>query len=244
MDYVHASRTGETGEDRVEKATETAQEVSNRPGLLLRIDDLYLTGEVGFVNEDQTPSYRIFLQQAELQLTNLSNQFRQGSSRVRLTGKFMGSGQTEIEGRFRPEQDGPDFDLYVRLVETQLKSMNDVLRAYGDFDVSQGLFSLFTEVHVQNDRIDGYVKPFFQNLYVHDPSQDEEDSLFQKLYEGLIDSIANLLKNEATERVATKADISGKVENPEASTWQIIVNLIQNAFFDIILPGFEQQVRS
>jgi hypothetical protein len=39
--------------------------------------------------------------------------------------------------------------------------------------------------------------------------------------------------------VATKADISGPLENPQASTWQVLLNLIQNAIFRAILPGFE-----
>jgi hypothetical protein len=41
--------------------------------------------------------------------------------------------------------------------------------------------------------------------------------------------------------VATRADLSGEVEDPETSTWQIIVRLVQNAFFRSILPGFERE---
>jgi hypothetical protein len=41
------------------------------------------------------------------------------------------------------------------------------------------------------------------------------------------------------DEVATKSDMSGPVENPQANTWQIIVKLVQNAFFNAILPGFE-----
>jgi hypothetical protein len=42
--------------------------------------------------------------------------------------------------------------------------------------------------------------------------------------------------------VATKADISSPLENPQASTWQVLVNLIQNATLQAILPGFEREV--
>jgi hypothetical protein len=34
-------------------------------------------------------------------------------------------------------------------------------------------------------------------------------------------------------------DMSGPVENPQANALQIIGNLIRNAFFNAILPGFE-----
>jgi hypothetical protein len=40
--------------------------------------------------------------------------------------------------------------------------------------------------------------------------------------------------------VATKAEVSGPVENPKANTWEMVIDLIRNAFFEAILPGFER----
>ncbi len=239
-DFIHSAETAAEEKEKAEQARETAKQVTDKPGLLLKIDELQLTGEVGFVNEAQDPSYRLFLHEADLRLKNLSNQFREGTAEVQLSGNLMGSGKSEVLARFRPEKNGPDFDLHIRIVGTDMRAMNDLLRAYGDFDVTQGRFSLFAEMHVRDQQVDGYVKPFFKDLNVYDPSQDEEKGLFQKLYEGLLDAIAELLKNEASEQVATKANISGRIEDPESSTWEIIANLIQNAFFNIILPGFEE----
>jgi hypothetical protein len=42
--------------------------------------------------------------------------------------------------------------------------------------------------------------------------------------------------------VATQATIAGPLDNPQASTWQVLINLIQNAFFQAILPGFEREL--
>jgi hypothetical protein len=244
IDYIHSAQTAENESAKAEKAQEVVEDVSDRPGLFLRIDDLRLSGEVGFVNEAQDPSYRIFLHQTELHLTNLSNQFREGVAEARLKGYFMGSGETEILARLRPEQDGPDFDLFLRSLGTQMTSMNDLLRAYGNFDVTEGRFSLFTEIHVRDGYVEGYVKPFFRDLTVYDPEQDAEKNLFQRLYEAVLDVIGEILTNPETQKIATIADISGPVEDPDSSTWQIIVNLIRNAFFDIILPGFGAEVGS
>jgi hypothetical protein len=41
--------------------------------------------------------------------------------------------------------------------------------------------------------------------------------------------------------VVTNITISGKLSNPESSTWETIIVLIQNAFFKAILPGFERE---
>jgi hypothetical protein len=86
---------------------------------------------------------------------------------------------------------------------------------------------------------------FFRNMKVYDTRQDHEKSLFHKLYEGLIGGVAKLLKIRPREQVATRTDdISGSLEHPQTSTWQTVINLIQNAFFKAVLPGFEKEIRS
>jgi hypothetical protein len=241
LDYIHSAKTAPKEQERMEKTKAAAQEVSNKPGLLLRVDDLRLTGRLGMVNKATDPSYRIFWDSLDFQMTNLSNQLSEGEAKARLEGKFMGSGQTVATATFRPETTGPDFDLNVKIEGTQIKAMNDLLRVYGNFDVVAGIFSLYSEIRVKNDKIDGYLKPLFKDMDVYDRRQDEEKTVFKKLYEGLMDGVLNLLKNEPREQVATRADLSGDVENPEASTWQIIIRLVQNAFLKAILPGFEQE---
>jgi hypothetical protein len=72
----------------------------------------------------------------------------------------MGSGVTAVSARFRPEQQGPDFDLNVRIENPDMKAMNDLVRAHAKFDVVSGVFS---ELHVKNGRVDGYVKPLFRD---------------------------------------------------------------------------------
>ena len=62
-------------------------------------------------------------------------------------------------------------------------------------------------------------KPLFKNLDVYDPAQDKDKGVMKKMYEGLIGGLSDLLKNSPREEVATKADVSGPVENPRASTW-------------------------
>jgi hypothetical protein len=118
--------------------------------------------------------------------------------------------------------------------------MNNLWRAYGNFDVVGGLFSFYTELKVKNGLVSGYVKPIFKDVDVYDPRQDKNKGLFRKIYEGLIGGISWLLENPPRDEVATVIPVSGKLENPQTSMWEAIVGLIQNAFFKSILPGFEK----
>ena len=244
VDYVHSARTKEAEKKVGEAAVRTAEKLSNHAEWLLRIDHAtLLNSEIGFVNEATTPHYRIFLSDANIGLDNISNQLIDGTAYVKATGKFMGSGLTQVSGTFRPETDSPDFSLQVRMVKTNMQSLNDVLRAYGDFDVVQGAFSFFTELTVKNGAVDGYVKPLFKDVDVYDTEQDRDKKLAQKIYEGVVGGAVTVLENRPRHEVATLAEVSGPPTNPRMSTWQVVAKLIQNAFFQAILPGLRKDLK-
>jgi hypothetical protein len=73
---------------------------------------------------------------------------------------------------------------------------------------------------------------------VYDARQDSDKSMFRKLYEGLVGGLSKLLENTPRDEVATKTTVSGRIDNPRTNTAETIVRLIQNAFFQAILPGF------
>lgn len=240
VDYVQAESAAT--KTKKEPAAEKAKGLQ-KPGVLLRIDRLALTdSEMGLINKGADPDYRIFIANTDVALTNLSNKFMQGPAKLNLSGKFMGSGTTKATATFRPEKNGPDFDMNLAIAGTELTSMNDLLRAYGNFDVVAGEFSFYSELQLKNNHVEGYVKPLFKDLNVYDRRQDKEKSLFRKMYEGLVGGVAGLFENEP-QAMATRTDISGPVENPQVGTWQAVINLFRNAFIKAILPGFEEEVR-
>ncbi|MBK5273752.1 MAG: DUF748 domain-containing protein [Desulfuromonadales bacterium] len=243
IEYIHSQRTAGAEKTRAVEAGKAAKELSNKPGILIRADQVNLTGcTIGMMNKSASKPYRVFLADTDLHMTNFSNQRTEGTAQVRLKGKFMGSGLTTASANFRPEKGGPDLDLHVKIEDTQLTAMNDLLRAYGNFDVSAGAFSLVTELHIKNDAITGYLKPFFKDMKVYDRRKDKERGIFHQMYEMMIGGVARILKNRPNQEVATKITISGPVGNPHTSTWQIVTELIKNAFFRAILPSFEKEV--
>jgi hypothetical protein len=244
MDYTHTAPTKAAEKEVARTATRVAKEVENQPGVLLRIGTLTVTsGTFGFVNRAQQPPYRVFLTQTELTVQNLTNHRTQGTAVATLHGKLMGTGATQATATFRPELKGADFDLGVRVENTQMAGMNDLLRAYGKFDVVGGLFSLYSELRVKDGRISGYVKPLFRDLDVYDRHQDAGKGWARQLYERMVGGVSKLLENDPRDEVATKGEVIGQVGDAKMSTGDIIVGLIQNAFFKAILPGFDQELR-
>ncbi len=109
--------------------------------------------------------------------------------------------------------------------------------------MKHGKFSLFSELAVRNGRVDGYVKPLFADMDVYDREQDSKKGIGRQAWEAVVGGVATLLENRPRDEVATRADLSGPIENPNASTLQIVIGLIQNAFFKAIVPGLEHARR-
>ena len=241
IDYVHAAETKHREVRQVKRVAEKAKEVYQDPSVRVKVEHgKILNSEVGFVNKATSPDYRVFITEMNVDMDNFSNRLEEGTGVVKVTGKFMGSGPTVATGTFRPEKPRPDFDLGVKITKTRVDAFNNVLRAHGDLDTHKGTFAFFSELSVKDNRIQGYVKPFLKDVEVYDPKQDEEKALTQKMYEAVVGSVLRLLENTPRHEVATATDMSGPVENPHANTWEIVEKLIQNAFFEAILPGFEK----
>ncbi len=214
--------------------------MGNEPDVLLRLAKFdVVRSTFGYTDEARTPPYRVFLSDASISMANLTNQKTEGAAAARVRGKFMGSGATDVRARFVPAPQSPDLSVDVKIENTDLAAMNELLRAFGGFDVVAGQFSLYSEVRVKDGWVDGYVKPLIRDVRAYDEEQDADKSFGQKLKERLINFAGRLLKNRARKEVVTRADISGPVESVQTRTWPIVARLLKNAFIKAILPGFE-----
>jgi len=238
--YVYQAATKSKQRRQLERGAKQAAKVYRAPSFLFKIGHgKILNSEVGFQNRSGDPDYRIFLADVNADVDNFSNRLEEGTGVVKITGKFMGSGPTVITGTFRPETPRPDFDLAVKIIKADVTALNDVLHAHGNVHTHRGKFALFSEITVKNNRIDGYVKPLFQDVDVYDPEKDQDKAWSTQIYNAVIGGVMALLENEPRDEVATQSDLSGPVDNPQADTWEIVGKLVQNAFFNAILPGFE-----
>jgi hypothetical protein len=243
LDYVHTvqSAAGET--QRIDAVKTEAAKVNNAPGIELTAHEVVLThSELKFLNEAATPHYRLTMSDTNLRATNLSNHQSKGSANLQFSGKFMGSGDTTFSGVLRPENQGPNFDFDLASQNTDLTSLNDLLRAFGKFDVASGRVSVFSQITVKDHYVNGYVKPLFTDITVYDSKKDAKKPILHQVYELAIGGAAKLLKNHSTQQVATKVDISGPVNTPNLSAWQAIGQFLENAFINAIVPGYDREV--
>jgi len=242
IEYIHSARTAAAEKRRAEKVAKAAR-VVGKSEMDIRVDQARFTRfTVGMVNEAARNRYRVFISDADLNLTNFSKNFAGGPAKAELQRKFMGSGDSRLTAHFRPGHKEADFDLDLKIEETQMTAMNDLLRAYANFDVSAGTFSYYSELHVKDDAITGYVKPFFKGMNIYDRRMDRDKKVSRKMYEMMVGGIASLLERGPQGEITAKVNISGTLGKPHTNRWQVISQLIRNAFFKAILPGFDKEV--
>ncbi len=244
LTYIHTPQTDVREKENVNAAGKAIEKENNRPAVVIMVKR-FEVAQSAFAYEDKekNPNFKLNLTDAHLVLTNYSNHEEQGPAHVTLDGKFMGSGATTLDGTFLAEKRGPQFDMNLAIKNTDMTAMNDLLLAFGRFDVKHGEFTVYSELAVKDGNISGYVKPMFSDLTVYDWSQDKHKPVLHQAYEAVVGGAAHVFKNSQTKQVATVVSLTGKLKNPNTSTWQAVVEVLQNAFIQAILPGFDREAQ-
>jgi hypothetical protein len=138
----------------------------------------------------------------------------------------------------------PDFNMNMQLTGVNLTSLNGFIKAYGKFDVERGDLDLYSEVKLTNGQLDGYVKPFFENIKVLNWEKDKkEDGLLHAAKEAVIGLFTEAAENQPRDQVATVVPISGNVNQPDTDNWKTFLNVLRHAFIDAFNKGIESKIQ-
>jgi hypothetical protein len=137
--------------------------------------------------------------------------------------------------------DNPTFDMNLNIQNTNLIKLNDFFQAYAKVDVNKGIFGLYAEAAAKDGKFVGYVKPLINDLDVLG-KEDRKDNILRKLWEGMVGTAGQVLKNQEEDQVATKINFEGSVENPDTSLWNTIANILRNAFVRALQPAIDNQI--
>jgi Domain of Unknown Function (DUF748) len=243
FDYLRAAAASPVERQRSEAVATAARHAEQAQTVALRLDQLHATrSTIGLVDRSHQPPYRLYVDDAKLDVLNLANRVGGGHQQpasARLKGRFMGSGSAALTASFRPKAATADFTCDVAIEEASLPALNDLLRAYEQLDVAAGTFSLYSQVAIRNGYLQGYVKPLLHDVKVNEPAQNGKPSLGTRIKAEAVDVLARVLKNRQTQQVATVTEISGPLGNTRPKVSEIIGGLLRNAFVEPIKGGLE-----
>ena len=240
LNFVNADKPAERQTEVDSKWTDTVRELV--PFDINRI--AIHNGQVHYRDLEAKPRIDIFVQKINAVARNLTNSEKLGGNLyATFDGKAlaMGSGDIKFKGRANPYADEPTFDFNFELDDLELKQLNDFLKAYANVDAEKGTISMDAEFSASGGKFKGYVKPFIDDLQIL-KWNEEKESFFGKLWEGLVEVASEIITNQKKDEIATRIPFSGDVEAPEAGIWPTIGGLLKNAFLQALRRGLERSI--
>lgn len=202
-----------------------------------------VNGSIHYIDSTSSPIVNLALEQTYILAENLRNTVQEGEklpSHVHATAHAYG-GTLLLDMDLDGLAEQPTFDLTAEIEGASLTEFNDFLIAYGKFDVSQGTFGLYSEFAADGGKYKGYVKPIIKDLQVLG-QEDDRDGFFQRLKEGVLDLLGNVLENPKEEQVATRTTIEGTFDNTNVRVWEAVWELLKNAFVEALIPSVDQAI--
>lgn len=129
------------------------------------------------------------------------------------------------------------------LDRVNLPELNDLLRAYGNVEVSAGVMQLYLEMAARDGRFEGYVKPFFDHIDFKDLGHDDKN-LAEKLREKIASGAVALFKNKPRDQLATRIPFAGEFGSADAGLLATLRTMLRHGFIEPLPQRLEQSVKS
>lgn len=175
-------------------------------------------------------------------LTNVQDSLDPLIASVHARGVAMGSGRLQFDMTLDPQAHRPSFELATLLVDLDVKRLNALALAYGDFDFEEGRFDLVVELSAKDGFIQGYAKPLFRNLRVVSLRDVRTKDPLHLLWESLVGVVGAVFKNQPRNQFGTSITLEGEIDDPRTSILEIVGNVLRNAFVRAYLPKIEGRV--
>jgi len=200
-------------------------------------------GRIYYIDSTATPKVDLALTDVYILAHNLRNTV---DANVKLPSAVVArakayDGSVSLDMKLDALAKEPTFDLSAEIKQANLVKLNDFFIAYGKFDISRGIFSLYSEFAADKGRFKGYVKPIIKGLEVIG-TEDKDDSFLQKVKETVIDVVGDILENPKKDQVATKIPIQGSFGETSVGTWQAVWEVLKNAFIEALLPSVDNEI--
>jgi hypothetical protein len=199
-------------------------------------------GKIQYIDKSVTPEVDIFLDNAHVLATNLSNVEDTTLLPATVTATAdIYTGKMTFNMQINALANDPTYDMNAEIKGANLVLLNSFFKAYADFDVSQGIFDASLELAARERKYIGYIKPVIKDLKVVGP-EDKKDSVLRKLWEGIIGVAADVLENPKTDQIGTKIPLVGNFDDRTIGTWYAVMATLRNGFVQAIYPTLDNQV--
>lgn len=203
-------------------------------------------GTIHYRDNDAEPPFDLFFTEVWAKAKGLSNRAgaaaEETQARLDVACRPLGSGELVGRLKFDPAARPLRFELDLSIQRVDLRLLNDLLVAWAGFEVERGKMDLFIELAGRDGRVEGYAKVLIEDLSVFEFGEltTPADAL-DGVWELMVGAAAEVLENQPHNRLATRVEISGTLDDPNARLWPILGSVLQNAFISALAPGFDKR---
>jgi len=200
-------------------------------------------GSVHYRDFYSTPKVDLTVDRIHILGTNLTNSLKVSKTliaNVDITGRAFQASPVQVHIKLNPYTSQPTFDLSAKLDPLPLAEINEFVEAYAKFKFTKGTFAVASEIAASEGKLDGYIKPLFDNIAVINLEDVKNPLKFT--WESIVGGVTRLFRNQPNDRLATKIPISGTFDQPKIGVLATLGNILRNEFIKVFQGNIEGDV--
>jgi len=219
--------------DRDSKADDHQQPWQERVKKLpaFRVSSAVLTdGEVHLRGISGQNGTDLRVDRLNLSLNNVTNSNRLARTQMAQTScnaRVMTNGSLELRAEGYPLALAPTFNVDFQTKDIDLTEIRTVIERHTDIGVRRGTVDLYVEAAAAQGQIHGYAKPIFDHLELEPP---KNSNLGGKLKALAAETVAKLGKNKPKDRIATRLNFEGSLDDPDLNLTDAVLTFLRNSF--------------
>jgi membrane protein len=177
-----------------------------------------------------------------LYLDNLTNSTELAPTlmaRVSCNARVLTNGNLELRAQGYPLAQVPCFNVDFQTSNIDLTEIRTIIEKNTEIDVRRGIVDLYVEAAAADGQIQGYAKPIFDHLEL-EPLEDSNFAATMKAWAA--EAVAWLGKNKRKDRIATRIDFEGSLEEPDLNIVDAILRFIRNGFVTAERASLENRI--
>jgi len=141
--------------------------------------------------------------------------------------RVLASGKFQLRAQGYPLAQVPTFDADLSSSDIDLSELRNIIEKAVGIDVRGGVAGLYVEAAAADGYIRGYAKPVFDHLELEPPPNS---GFAAHIKARAARALAWIFKNKRKDRIATRLDFEGSIEDPDLDIADALLRFIRNAF--------------
>ena len=217
------------------------EKVKNLPAFRLTSAVLH-DGEVRLRGIPGQNGADIRIDRLNLYLANVTNSTKLAPgmmAKAYCKARVMANANLELRAQAYPLARVPTFNLDFQISNIDLTEVRSIIEQNIEIDVRRGFVDLYVEAAAAEGQIQGYAKVIFDHLEL---APLKYSSLAGKMKAWAAEAVAKLGKNKPKDRIATRIDFEGSVEDPHLDIIDTILRFIRNSFMTAERASLEHRI--